>query len=370
METNFGATPPYTVGVEEEFQLIDPASGELSPSVDRVLSGVGAGEPVTSELSSSCVELVSPVFGSVAELSGELPVLRRRIGELAGNCGLQIAASGTHPFSNPLEQPFTEGEHYSEIEERMGWVARTQTIYGLHVHVGVADREESIRAVDTLVSHVPLLLALSANSPFWRGTDTRLSSARIKVFEVFPRSGLPPDFGCWRDFERHVEALVAAGSIPDYTWCWWDVRPHPGLGTVELRALDVQTDPASTAALAALVQCLVASSPPMGSRGDHGPDRRFFVDENKWRAARYGLSAMFYDFSTGEEVGAREMAVGLVGELRTVARDLGCEKELKGVLEICRTGTGADHQRAALAERGSLRGVVEYLTGATVPGRL
>lgn len=366
MDTNFGATPPYTVGVEEEFQLVDPASGELSPSADRVLFRVGAEHPATSELSGSCVELVSPVFESVAELSRELPVLRRRVGELAGKSGLELAASGTHPFSNPLEQPFTAGEHYREIEEQMGWVARIQAIYGLHVHVGVAGREECIRAVDLLAHHVPLLLALSANSPFWRGIDTRLSSARIKVFEVFPRSGLPPTFGYWEDFERHVDALVAASSIPDHTWCWWDVRPHPGLGTVELRALDVQTDPARTAALAALVQCLVARPSTAGP----GADRNFLVDENKWRAARYGLSATFYDFSAGKEVGAREMARGLVRELRPVARELGCARELEGVLEICRNGTGADHQRAALGERGSLRGVVEYLTEATVPGRL
>ncbi len=234
METSFGSTRSYTVGVEEEFQLVDPETRELVPAIDALLeSGAGLGW-ITSELSQSCVELVSPIFDDVADLGRELPALRQRLGEVARSCGVRIAAAGTHLFSNPIEQPFTEGNHHRWIGERMGWVTRTQAIYGLHVHVAVPNEETAIRAVGVLSRHVPLFLALSGNSPFWRGSDTRLSSTRIKVFEIFPRSGLPPLFRAWEDFERHVETLVASGNIPD--WCWWDVRPHPKLGTVELPA--------------------------------------------------------------------------------------------------------------------------------------
>ena len=260
MEAAFGAGPPYTVGVEEEYQLVDPASRALVPAVDGVISAGDGTSLVTSELSRSCVEMVSPVFGTVAGLAEELPALRREVGALAQAGGAEIVAAGTHPFSEPTEQPLAGGAHNRRLEHEMGWVARTQAIYGLHVHVAVPDGDAAIGAVNELARRVPLLVALSANSPFWRGTDTRLASTRSKIFEMFPRSGLPPAFGGWEDFERHVETLVASGSIPDYSWCWWDARPHPGLGTVELRAPDSPTDVARTASLAALAQCIVATA--------------------------------------------------------------------------------------------------------------
>ena len=259
MENNFGGTPPYTVGIEEEFQLVTPATGELAPAAEKVLAASAALDYLAPELSQSCLELVSPVFEDIASISRELPALRGELAESVHGCGLDLVAAGTHPFSNPLEQPLMPGERFAGVEREMGWVARTQAIYGLHVHVAVPDSEAAIRAVNTLAGYTPLLLALSANSPYWRGVDTRLSSARIKIFEIFPRSGLPPAFRDWEEFERHVEIFVRSGSIPDYTWCWWDVRPHPKFGTVEVRALDAQTDVSRTAALAALIQCLVAS---------------------------------------------------------------------------------------------------------------
>src|SRR5919199_6371815 len=260
MVSGFGATAPYTVGVEEEYQLVDPVSRGLTPAVDRVLAAGNSTKLITSELSQSCVEMLSPVFASAADLARELPGLRREVRDLARVRGVEIVAAGAHPFSEPTEQPLTGGAHNLRVEEEMGWVARTQAIYGLHIHVAVPDGDAAIRAVNALASYVPLLVALSANSPFWRGLDTRLASTRIKIFEMFPRSGLPPTFRCWEDFENYIEALVASGSIPDYSWCWWDVRPHQKFGTVELRAPDVQTDTSYTAALAALVQCLVASA--------------------------------------------------------------------------------------------------------------
>src|SRR5919112_647009 len=362
MDSGFGATAPYTIGVEEEFQLVDPGSRGLTPAVDEVLAAGQGSRLITSELSRSCVEMLSPVFASAADLARELPGLRREVRDLARGRGVEIVAAGAHPFSEPTEQPLTGGDHHRRVEEEMGWVARTQGIYGLHVHVAVPDGDTAIVAVNALTRHVPLLVALSANSPFWRGSDTGLTSTRIKIFEMFPRSGLPPTFLNWEDFENHIGALVSAGSIPNYSWCWWDARPHQRFGTVELRAPDVQTDAAYTAALAALVQCLVASA---GT--DEPPEDPLFNAENKWRAVRHGMDADFYDFAAGMVLPARSMARGLVEELRPVARDLGCEEELGSVLEIVELGTGAELQRAALRRSGSLVGMMDYLIEGTAP---
>ena len=361
MEAAFGAGPPYTVGVEEEFQLVDPASRALSPAVGAVMaSGDGAGL-VTSELSRSCVEMVSPVFETVSDLARELPGLRRQVAEMARKAGVEIVGSGTHPFSEPTEQPLAGGAHNRRLEDEMGWVARTQAIYGLHVHVAVPDGEAAVEAVNELARRVPLLVALSANSPFWRGSDTSLASTRIKIFEMFPRSGLPPAFRGWEDFVLHVEALVASGSIPDASWCWWDARPHLKFGTVELRAPDVQTDACHTTALVALVQCLVA-----GANG-RAPEDPLFLAENKWRAVRHGMDATFYDFTSGRSIPARALARELAEELRPISQDLRCEAELEGVIEIVERGNGAGLQRAAFEKNGSLEDLVDHLAGATVP---
>ncbi len=363
MEINFGASAPYTVGVEEEFQLVDPGSLALTPKIEAVLAARDAAglsaETVASELSASCLEVRSPVCATVPELTGELSAARSRVRKLVEGCGARLAAAGTHPFSDSVEQEITADERYRQVEERMGWTARMQAIYGLHIHVAVPDAEHAIRAVSALSQHVPLFLALSANSPFWNGRDTRLASVRAKVFELVPRSGLPPAFGGWRDFERYVDTLIRARLIPDYSWCWWDARPHPKLGTVELRTPDAQTDVARTASLAALAQCLVATADQYVSEDP------LLTGENKWNAIRYGLDARFHDFSTGVSATARETAWTLTEELTPVSQDLGCKTELEGVLEIVEGGTGAEEQRRLFAERGALEDVTAHLVAAT-----
>jgi glutamate---cysteine ligase / carboxylate-amine ligase len=363
VETNFGATPPYTVGVEEEFQLVDPASHELVPAIDAVLAARGGAklpaDSVASELSASCVESRSPIYGTVAELAAGLPLLRREVRNLAEGCGVRLAAAGSHPFSEATAQPITAKERYRKVDKEMGWTARMQAIYGLHVHVAVSDAQHAIRAVNALSRHVPLFIALSANSPFWGGLDTRLASVRVKIFNLVPRSGLPPRFRYWEDFEDYVDTLVEAGSIPDYTLCWWDVRPHPRFGTVELRTPDVQTEAARTASLAALAQCLVATAE------EHPPEDPLFTEENKWCATRYGLDARLRDFSTGESALARNVARDLVEALQPVSQDLGCEAELEGVLELVEVGCGAERQRAVFRKRGSTRDVARYLVETT-----
>jgi carboxylate-amine ligase len=363
MKNRFGITSPYTVGVEEEFQLVAPSTLQLAPAVEEVIGAIqdGSAERLARELFQDCVEMRTPVFSTVAELARELPALRRRVAEAANKAGVGIAAAGLHPISDPFSQRFTSGERYERMEEELGALARLQIIYALHVHVGVPDSEAAIRATNALLRHVPLLTALSANSPFWNGMDTGFASARVKIRDASPRSGLPPTFRSWEEFESYTDALVAMGNIPDSSWFWWDVRPHPRHGTVELRVPDAQAEPDYVIALAALTQCLVATAE------DYVPEDARFVSENKWRAIRSGLDACFYDFDTGEEKGARQTARELVARLRPVAQDLGCQAELDGVSEILRRGTGADLQRAAYEKRGSLEDVVEYLLGATTP---
>ena len=363
METNFDASTPYTVGVEEEFQLVDSESLGLVPVIDAVLAARDvAGLPassVASELSASCLEVRSPVCNTVAELATELSTSRRKVRELVEGCGARLAAAGSHPFSDAISQPITGDERYLKVVEEMGWTARMQVIYGLHIHVAVPDEEMAIRALNTLSRYVPLFVALSTNSPFWGGIDTRLSSARLKVFGLVPRSGLPPRFRSWEDFEGFVDTLVASRSIPNFSWCWWDVRPHPDLGTVELRAPDAQTEAARTASLVALAQCLVATA------DEHSHEDPLFTEENKWRATRDGLDAQLYDFSTGDQLGARDVARGFVDLLRPISQELGCEAELEGVLDITQNGTGAEKQRAVFAKGNSMRDVVRYLVNAT-----
>jgi carboxylate-amine ligase len=362
MKNRFGTTPSYTVGVEEEFQLVAPSTLQLAPAVEDVIGAVPDGsEQLARELFQDCVEMRTPVFSTVAEMARELPALRRQVAKAANKAGVRIAASGLHPISDPFAQEFTRGERYERMEEELGALARLQIIYALHVHVGVPDAEAAIRATNALLRHVPLLTALSANSPFWNGMDTGFASARVKIRDASPRSGLPPTFHSWEEFENYTDALVAMGNIPDYSWFWWDVRPHPRHGTVELRVPDAQAEPDYVIALTALIQCLVASAE------DYAPEDARYTSENKWRAIRRGLDACFYDFDTGEEKGARQTARELVARLRPVAQDLGCEAELDGVSEILRRGTGADLQRAAYEKRGSLEDVVEYLLGATTP---
>jgi carboxylate-amine ligase len=311
------------------------------------------------------LEIKTPVCATAAEAEKHLRELRGRVGSWAAACGASLASAGTHPFSRYRDQRVTDQERYRQVIQTLHWVAQREVIFGQHVHVAVPGPEESIIAHNRLSERTPLLLALSANSPFWQGFDTGFESARVKIFETFPRAGLPPAFPGYEAFENYVDLMVASGAMEDYTYCWWDVRPHPAIGTIELRVLDSQTSLKYTTSLTALTQCLVAQV--LEEVGPHEPYDRHLAVENKWRAAMHGMDAAFYDAGEGITVPARDLARGMVERLKPHAQDLGCENELEGVLEIVESGTGSQRQREVYNESGDFLDVVAFLIEGTRP---
>ncbi len=366
MPIEFKGSEGHTLGVEEELHIVDATTGQLAPKIEEIMSRLPEDleKAVSYELFQSVLEIKTPPYATVAEAEGRLRELRSRVGSWAAACGTALSSAGTHPFSRYMDQKITEHERYKRVIETLRWVAQREVIFGQHVHVGVPGEEEVIEAHNRLSEQVPLLLALSANSPYWQGMDTGYESTRVKIFETFPRSGLPPAFPDYAAFEGYVDLMIAAGAIDDYTFCWWDVRPHPNIGTIELRVLDSQTSLRSNAALAALTQCLVVK---FLSESPRGPYNRELTVENKWRASRYGLNAAFYDVEKGVSVPAKEAARALVDELRPISQELGCENELLDVLEIVENGTGSQHQRRVYEKSGDFLDVVAFLIENTRP---
>jgi carboxylate-amine ligase len=307
MEHRFGRGPAFTVGIEEEFQLVSAESYELVPRFDEIAAAAGD-ERVRPELMTSVLEVATGVHERVADAADEVRAIRARLREAAAERGALIAAAGTHPFSRWEHQEITDSPRYQGVVEELRWVAEQVAIFGLHVHVGMPSSDAAIAVTNAFRTHVPELLALSANSPFWQGRDTSLASTRSKIFETMPRSGLPPAFGSFGEFEELVRHGRRAGLFDDYTFLWWDVRPHPNFGTVELRMFDAQTHVANVAALAALAQSLAATfasdPPPI--------EPRTLIAENKWRAARYGLAAELVDLVRDTVRPAREALAELV----------------------------------------------------------
>jgi glutamate---cysteine ligase / carboxylate-amine ligase len=357
----------YSLGVEEELPIVDATTGELVPKIEEIMSRLPEElrESVSYELFQSVLEIKTPPCATAAEAEKHLRELRGRVGSWAAACGASLASAGTHPFSRYRDQKVTDQERYRQVIQTLHWVAKREVIFGQHVHVAVPGPEESIIAHNHLSENTPLLLALSANSPFWQGFDTGFESARVKIFETFPRAGLPPAFADYEAFEDYVDMMVASGAMEDYTYCWWDVRPHPAIGTIELRVLDSQTSLRYTTALTALTQCLVAQI--LEEVGPHEPYNMHLAIENKWRAAMHGMDASFYEAEEGITVPARDLARGMVERLKPHAQDLGCENELEGVLEIVEAGTGSQRQREVYNESGDFLDVVAFLIEGTRP---
>jgi carboxylate-amine ligase len=331
-----------------------------------VAEAAGHERRIKAELLQSVIEVATHVAGSVGEAIEDARGLRATLRDAAAERGAVIASAGTHPFSRWEHQDVTDSARYRALMEEMRWVAEREVIFGLHVHVGLASPDEAIAVYNGLRTWLPELLAISANSPFWQGRATGLASTRTKIFETFPRSGLPPSFASFEEFELLVDRAIKSGSFPDYTYIWWDARPHPKLGTLEVRIPDAQTRLESVAGIVALVQSLVATLADDFERGVKPQMQPVtLVAENKWRAARDGLSGKLIDLERDEERPAREAVNALVERAEPAAMRLGCREELAEVERLVERGSGADEQRSVYEETGSLLAVAQWLAEQT-----
>lgn len=363
----YGSSSAWSVGVEEEFQLVHPETAELVSRVDAILGRATEADlaNIKPELMQSVVEVATPVCTNLAEAEAELGALRRRVTQLARESGCEIASAGTHPFSRYEQQEITDRERYREIIGKLRWVAQRELIFGLHVHVGVESPDKAIYVFNHIRRFLPEMLALSANSPFWQGRETGLRSSRANVFESFPRSGVPDAFESYAQWDALMQRAMGLGAMEDYTFVWWDVRPHPKFGTIEIRACDAQTRLHDSLALAALVQATAAW---LGEQFDLGVRRelppKMFIEENKWSATRYGLGGEFLDLDHERRIPAREAVSRLIETVAPYARDLGGSEQF-AALDALLVRNGAERQLAVYEENASLTEVGRMLIRET-----
>jgi carboxylate-amine ligase len=361
----------FTLGVEEEFQIVDPQSCELRSHVSQLLaSGAPAlGEQIKPELHQSIVEVGTKICGDTSELRSEIFRIRRELSAAAERVGLAVAAAGTHPFSHWANQIVSPGVRYNSIIDELQQLARSLLIFGLHVHVAVPDRTSMIELMNEVRYFLPHLLALSTSSPFWMGRDTGLKSYRTAVFRKFPRTGVPDRFDSWSEYENFVRLLIELRCIDDGRKIWWDVRPHPTFGTLEFRMCDVPTQPEAAVMLAALTQAIVVKLYRLRARNlGFRLYRRALIEENKWRAARWGLDGKLIDFGKRAEVPMRELALELLEFIDDVVDDLGSRRDVEHVHAVLSEGTSADRQLAVFRRTGDLKAVVQHVVEETKAG--
>jgi glutamate---cysteine ligase / carboxylate-amine ligase len=371
LDHKFGESPPFTLGVEEEYMLLDPGSFDLVQHVDTVLTAVQDGEfteRIGPELMQSVVEISTPVCRTAGDIDSELRRLRSYVTEIASSKDLRLGSAGTHPFSLFERQRITARDRYHNLVDQLQYIARRELIFGLHIHVAVDDPEKAIKVTSALLLHLAELLALSANSPFWRGETTGLASSRQMVFAAFPRSGPPPRFRDYADYAEVVGQLEKTGCIADYTHIWWDIRLHPRFGTIEVRVMDAISRVEDTTALAAYVQGLVKHYSEAYEAGHELPSyHRILTTENKWLAARYGLEAPVMDLVTGRRnrVPVAQLVRRALREIEPHARELGSERELEGIRDILARGNGADRQLRVFNANRDIVEVVSQIADAT-----
>jgi carboxylate-amine ligase len=365
---DFQASQRSSLGIEVELEIVDRASRQLTSAASEILAamadGSGTERPrrAKHELMESTIEINTDVCTTVAEARADLEATIAELTTHTQPRGLALMCSGTHPFSHWVHQKITPDPRYERLVEQMQWPARQLLIFGVHVHVGVRSAEKAIAMSNALAAYIPHFLALSASSPFWLGQDTGLASSRSKIFEQLPTAGLPYQLSGWSEFEEFMSTLVAARAIESIREVWWDVRPHPNFGTVELRICDGLPTLSEIAAIGALSQCLVEWMDSLCDRGFHLPHpRQWVIRENKWRAARSGIEAEIIVDEDGDLVPVRRAVADLVEELGPVAERLRCTDELRSVLDILRTGPSYVRQRTTANETGDLQGVVDAL---------
>jgi carboxylate-amine ligase len=364
--------PSLTLGIEEEYQTIDPETLDLRSHVQFEIIEKGKAflkEHVKAEMHQSVVEVGTGICNNVQEARRDITELRRTIIRLARENGLLVASAATHPFSDWRNQAIYPDERYEHIVQDLKMVARSNLIFGLHVHVGIEDREAAIRIMNEARYFVPHILALSTNSPFWLGMDTGLKSYRCKVFDKFPRTNLPDYFTSYGEFEELIKLMVKTGCIDNGKKIWWDIRPHPFFDTLEFRMCDVPMRIDETIALAALIQATVAKLYQLHSRNmGFRTYRREFLMENKWRALRYGIDGHLIDFGKQKQVPFRELMYEYLELLDDVVDELGSRKEIDYIKTILDEGTGADRQLRVFRETGDLKEVVKYIVAETEAG--
>src|ERR1700726_1667741 len=354
----------YTLGIEEEFAIVDPQTRELRSHIQEILEGgkVMLKEQIKPEMHQSVVELGTEICDSIDHARAHVIELRSKLAELAGRSGLKIASAGTHPFSHWRDQLITEGERYQEIVRDMQSLARANLIFGLHVHVGIPNRETAIHVMNQTRYFLPHVYALSVNSPFWVGQDTGLKGYRLKVFERFPRTGIPDAFESLSEYEDYFKLLVKTVCIDNPKKIWWDIRLHHVFDTLEVRVCDAQSRVEDTLAIAALIQAIVSKLFKLIRQNiTFRVYRRRLLDENRWRASRYGIDGKLIDFGKETEVETRSLLNELLEFISTEGDELGSGREMAHIERIMREGTGADRQLAAWEHTRNMKGVVDQI---------
>src|SRR6476646_3748562 len=337
----------FTIGIEEEFQIIDPETRELRSHIQEILAHgkMILKEQVKPEMHQSVVELGTEICQDVADARRQVVELRSELARVAARDGLQIAAAGTHPFSHWMDQLITSGERYATIVNDLQQIARANLIFGLHVHVGIPDREEAIQLMNQARYFLPHLYALSVNSPFWLGQNTGFKAYRHNIFERFPRTGIPDDFESLSEYEDYLKLLIETNCIDNAKKIWWDIRLHPFFNTIEFRICDAQSRVDDTIALAAMMQAIVLKLHKMLRQNtSFRIYRRRVIDENRWRAARYGLDGKLIDFGRRREIETRSLIEEILEFISTEVDELGSHREMAHIEKILRQGTGADRQ--------------------------
>ena len=359
----------FTIGVEEEFQIIDPETLELRSHVVQLISSAaarGVGDLVKQEMHQSIVETGTKICENVSELRLEMHRTRSELVMAAESTGLRVAAAGTHPFSSWIDQVISPGERYQHIVEEMGQLARSLLIFGMHIHIAMPDKQTTIDMMNMVRYFLPHLLALSTSSPFWMGRNTGLKSFRTTVFRRFPRTGIPEVFESWSEYENFLNLLIKLNCIDSGKKIWWDVRPHPTYGTLEFRMFDTATRVEEAVAIAALTQAIVVKLHRLYTGNQSWRlYRKALIEENKWRAARYGIEGKMIDFGREAEVPMRELMLELMGLIDDVVDDLGSRSAVDYIHTILNEGTSAERQLRVFQQTGDLKDVVRHLVMET-----
>jgi glutamate---cysteine ligase / carboxylate-amine ligase len=356
----------FTLGIEEEFQIVHPETRELRSYVSRLLEDGKENallrERVRAEMHQSVVETGTGICADIKQARQEITELRAHLCELARKGGLRIVAAGTHPFSDWKKQDITDGDRYKGIVEDLQDVARANLIFGLHVHVGIKDRDIAMALANQVRYFLPHILALSTSSPFWLGRNSGLKSIRSEIFKRFPRTGIPGVFESYQAFQSYVDLLVKTGCIDNAKKIWWDVRAHPFFDTVEVRICDMTTRIDTTIGIAALIQALMGKLYLLYRRNLAFREYpRALIEENKWRAVRYGMDGQLIDFGKKEQVPIRALVGELLEFVSEAADIFQSQDDLERIRQICRDGSSADQQLAVYAKTKDFHAVVDHL---------